>query len=278
MQRVLERAGRDGVKVVKWCLLEVLERCPQERDCMTCPLWEDCRGVAKNKCDGFVAIDDAIAMKRRVSRETWESEMMCRRPSTRVMVFPSFDTRVHVREIAPIAEGAEYQTWLGIDFGFSSPFVCLWIRVHDKGVVHVIDEYVQPQRMVQEHIEEIEARNWGPITRIACDPAGVGRNDQTSLSNVELLRAAGYLVRYSKSRIVDGLELIRAGLRTGVGEARLFIHPRCKRLTQSMQNYHYPDGGAELPVKDGENDHLVDALRYFYVNFKSDGKAEGRRY
>src|SRR4029453_3532042 len=108
--------------VVKWCLMEVLERCPQERDCAACPLWEDCRGVAKNKCDGFVAIDDAIAMKRRVSRETWESEMMCRRPSIRGVVFPSFDAKVHVRELAPTSQGAKYQPWLGIDFGFSSPF------------------------------------------------------------------------------------------------------------------------------------------------------------
>ena len=36
--------------------------------------------------------------------------------------------------------------------------------------------------------------------------------------------------------------------------------------------------GGELPVKDGTHDHLIDALRYFYVNRRSGMITTGRRY
>ena len=33
-----------------------------------------------------------------------------------------------------------------------------------------------------------------------------------------------------------------------------------------MKAYRYAEGGSEIPIKDGEHDHLIDALRYFFVN------------
>src|SRR5436190_15128946 len=98
MGRIVDQAEARGMRLLKWCLLEVLEKCPQHRECATCPLWDDCRGVAKEKCDGFFSIDDAIAMKKRVSAETWDAEMLCRRPSVSGCVFPSFNQEIHVRE------------------------------------------------------------------------------------------------------------------------------------------------------------------------------------
>src|SRR4051812_45878034 len=267
MHRVIEQATASGTPVLRWCLLDVLERCRAKRECATCPLWEDCHGVAKEKCDGFVRIDDAIAMKRRVSRDTWDAEMMCRKPSARGAVFPSFDVALHVVDTLPpstqpLSTQPPPAPDLAIDFGFAAPFVCLWVRTLADGTTHVIDEYVQPMRTLHEHLEQIAARPWGKATRIACDPSGSGRNDQTAASNVALLRQAGYTVRYRKSLIAHGLELLRAALRPALGEPKLFIHPRCEHLIAAMKGYHYAPGGSELPVKDGVHDHLIDALRY----------------
>jgi hypothetical protein len=280
MNRIVEEAERTGTRVIKWCLMEVLEKCPPERDCASCPLWEDCHGVAKEKCDGFVRIDDAIAMKRRVSQETWEAEMMCRRPSLRDAVFARFDPAIHVREEVASCQLSVVgisELWLAMDFGFSNPFVCLWIRSFTDGVVHVIDEYVQPQRMMHEHVEEIAARKHGTPAKVACDPAGAGRNEHTGMSNVQVLRRAGYAVRFKGSRILEGVELIRTALRPAAGEPKLFIHPRCQRLIKAMRSYRYAEGGSELPLKDGHHDHLIDALRYYYVNSNAPA-AEGRSY
>lgn len=262
MSRIVDGAMRSNKHVIRWCLLEVLERCPTERECASCPLWDDCRGIAKTRCSGFFKIDDAIAIKQRTSVESWQSEMLCARPSVKGSVFPSFDPEQHVREQVAQQNAA---ISLAIDFGFNAPFVCLWV-LDDGNTVFVIDEYLQSMRTTEEHIQEIESRSWGKVPRVCCDPAGAGRNDQTAESNVALLRRSGYKVHTRGSRILDGVEKIRALLRSGTGAARLFIHPRCVHLIKAMQSYHYPEAGGELPAKDGEHDHPIDALRYFLIH------------
>jgi hypothetical protein len=274
MQQIIEHARKSKTKIIHWCLLEVLEKCPPERDCGTCPLWEECHGVAKTRCEGFVRIDDAIAMKHRVSLENWQTEMLCRRPSTKLSVFPNFDPTIHATENVNLSEEAEVS--LAIDFGFHNPFVCLWIR-DDGARCHVIDEYIQDHRAVADHVEQIKSRGYASVKRICCDPAGNGRNDQTAESNVQLLRRYGYRVHTRGSSIIEGLELIRTALRPAAGNPALFIHPKCKRLIKALESLSYPKEGGELPVKDGVHDHPIDALRYFYVN-RGKGKGIGRAY
>src|SRR5439155_13264019 len=128
-----------------------------------------------------------------------------------------------------------------------------------------IDEYFQKELAVQQHVLEIRARPWPVAKVIACDPAGAGRNEQTAESNITLLRKAGFSVRHRSSRIVEGVEMIRAALRPATGEPTLFIHPRCKRLIRALTAYRYAEG-SEQPIKDGEHDHFIDALRYHFVN------------
>jgi len=142
----------------------------------------------------------------------------------------------------------------------------------------VLDEYVQQQQTVDVHLEVIQRRPYGIVKKAACDPAGSAKNEQTGRSSVEALMDAGFSVRKRKSHIVDGVEMIRAALRPAVGAPRLYVHPRCKRLIEAMQGYRYSDGGGEVPIKDGVHDHLIDALRYFFVNFPEDGKARHSRY
>lgn len=218
-------------------------------------------------------------MKQRVSRETWETEILCKRPRLDRCVFNHFDPQIHIRETSIVMQAGpnDRQLTLAIDFGYSAPFVCLWVFSTDSAV-HVMDEYLQPQRTVQEHLSEIGHRPWPRADSIACDPAGAGRNEQTSTSNVSLLREAGYRVHTRKSFIAEGLELIRADLRAADGRVRLFIHPRCEKLIAALQLYHYAPQGSELPVKDGTTDHPIDALRYFYVNRRATTPTLGRCY
>jgi hypothetical protein len=314
MSRIIDQARARRIPVIHWCILDVLERCPPERDCATCPLWDECKGVAKTRCDGFVSIDDAIAMKMRVSKQTWENEMLCLRPSSQGSVFPTFRKEVHVKEVVreevvgvqgsgfskeernprPNSLNPEPRTLnphleprtlnpsselsLTLDFGFAAPFVCLWIRSFSSGITHVIDEYIQRGVTMDQHVEHIRSRPHGTVTRVACDPAGAGRNDQTATSNITLLRQSGFKVCARRSKIVDGLEMIRTALSPAFGEPKLFIHPRCAKLIKSMQAYHYPPGGGEVPWKDGEYDHLIDALRYHFVNRPTVEKGPPRRY
>jgi hypothetical protein len=275
MSKVIESARQNGTKLLKWCIVDVMEPCPEERDCKTCVLWEDCGGVAKTRCDGFMSIDDLIRQKHRVSIEMWRSEMLCHRPSVQGAVFPRFSAEEHVGENIEFAT-PRAAVQLAMDFGFASPFVCLWVVETEGGKTFVVDEYVQEGRMLHEHLEVIEARQWGRAKVISCDPAGNSRNEQTAQSNVSLLRQRGYTVRSRKSAIADGIEMIRLALHPAAGAATLVIARRCRQLIESMQKYHYAPGGSEVPVKDGA-DHCVDALRYYFVNRGGNG-VTWRRY
>jgi hypothetical protein len=115
-----------------------------------------------------------------------------------------------------------------------------------------------------------------------CDPAGAGASDITGTSVIRELRSLGIPTRYRKSGIVEGIELIRRAVCAGDGKSKLVISPRCCRLTEAMQCYHYPEtsraGQGELPFKDGLYDHPIDALRYFFVNRQHPRQATTRRY
>src|SRR4029078_12399733 len=132
----------------------------------------------------------------------------------------------------------------------------------------------QPQRTIDEHLEHIESRRWGAIKSVACDPSGAARSGHSGVSDIQVLKSRGYKVRARPSSSVSGVDMIRTALRPALGAPRLFIHPRRTRLIKAMQAYRYADNGSELPLKDGEHDHPIDALRYHFVNTgKTDGAA-----
>jgi hypothetical protein len=278
MQKAVASAQNLGKPVFKWCIWEVIEKCT-DRNCSQCPLWDDCQGMAK-KADGYLKIDDCITQMRRASRAGWEAEMLCKRPSRENVVFAQFDPDIHVRLLDYDPNLPLYRA---LDFGFVNPFVCLWIQVDADGLVRIIDEYVRSRATIDVHAEEIKNRTPVAEEQVAatfCDPAGKGVNDVTGTSAVRELRTLGIAVRSRRSGILEGIELIRRAVRSGSGQTTLIISPRCARLIEAMQCYHYPHSGTvgELPLKDGLYDHPIDALRYFFVNFNQPAKTTTRRY
>ncbi len=279
MQKIVSDAQKLDTPVFKWCVWEVIEKCT-DRNCSQCPLWSDCQGKAK-RANGYLKIDDCITQMRRASRAAFEAEMLCKRPSLENIVFNEFDPDPHVKSIDYDPNLPLYRS---LDFGFVNPFVCLWIQVDSTGVVRVIDEYVRTRATVDVHADELKTRTPCSEEKVAatfCDPAGAGVNDVTGTSTVRELRSLGIQVRYRKSTILEGIELIRRAIRRGDGKNSLIILPRCPRLIEALRCYHYPDSGTadnELPLKDGLYDHPIDALRYFFVNYTQPAKTVSRRY
>jgi len=278
MHELVGNAQAVGSPVFKWCVWEVIENCPAERSCSRCPLNNDCQGRAR-KAAGYLKIDDCIAQMRRSSRSAFESEMLCLRPSLENVVFAEFDPDIH---IAPVDYNPNLPLYRAIDFGFVNPFVCLWIQIDGSGIIRVIDEYVKSRQTIDVHADEIKNRKpyrEDNVVATFCDPAGAGVNDVTGTSPVTQLRSMGIKLRYKRSSILQGIELIRRALRSGDGRSNLLISPRCGRLIEAMQCYHYPQAGCEeLPLKDGIYDHPIDALRYFFVNYNSSATAKNRRH
>jgi len=279
MSEQVKRSQELGVPLYKWCLWEVIERC-RGRSCSRCKLADDCQGKAR-RADGFLAIDDCLDYLRRSSRSSWESEMLCQRPTLDNVVFDTFAASVHVR---PVQFDPNLPLYRAIDFGFVNPFVCLWIQVDRYGMVRVIDEYLRTRRLVATNIDAVIARYPTVEERIGgtfCDPAGAARNDVTGSSPISVLRSHGVRVRCRRSGIQEGIELIRRHLMSADKIVRLQIDPKCVRLIEALESYHYPEQGVnadESPLKDGVYDHPIDALRYFFVNYLSRGRSGTRPY
>ncbi|MFN7022167.1 MAG: hypothetical protein ACK4WH_12690 [Phycisphaerales bacterium] len=292
------RAGAPPRALFRWGVVDALEHCPPERPCDRCGLHDDCAGRAKLRPPdraGHLAVDDALAQKARVDRQTWKSEMLCLRPARSDTVYPEFETDLHVldegdarlRARAPIAYFA------GMDFGWRSETVVLLASLDAAGTLVVEREHAAARLTINDHVAMI--RSWvdqgatdalNPVLDprrgiewISIDPAGAATNDQTARSNAALLRAAGFTVRVRRHAVRDGLRLVRARLapalaidpdqRPADGQApppRLFVHARCRRLIECLQRYRYT--GAEQsaePDKREGFDHACDALRYLVV-------------
>ncbi|MBW8016863.1 MAG: hypothetical protein FVQ82_11800 [Planctomycetes bacterium] len=277
MQKLVDEAIKNETPIFKWCMLEVIEQC-RGRSCSRCALDVYCRGKAKN-AGGYMKIDDCITQMRRSSKAGFESEMLCRRPNLENAVFSDFDTKIH---IAPVEYDSSLPLYRAMDFGFVNPFVCLWIQVDGEGRVRVIDEYFRRRATIEIHAKELMERTpcgEESVTASFCDPAGASVNDVSGTSAVRELRAMGIRTIYCNSRILDGVERLRRIVRAGDGSSRLLISPKCVRLIEAMECYHYPEiGERELPEKDGVYDHPIDALRYFLVNVDKNVKPERKRY
>ncbi len=275
MQQLIDEA-RNGSRVLfRWSVLDVLENCPPQRECSTCPLWSDCQGRAKN-ARGFLHIDDAIVQKSRVSEDTWQSEMLCARPSVSHRVYPEFEPAVHVRPF--VINSSRDGSWLGgIDFGYRAPTVLLWAW-HDQvdDALYLVDEQIASERTASVHIEKAERmtreKGYAHPAWIGADPAGHQRNEHTGRSTISLWRDAGFMVRTKAHAIEQGVASVRARLKRADGTIGLIIHPRCAKLIDAMLQYHYPPERErdDQPVKDGP-DHACDALRYLVFNL--DGRS-----
>lgn len=291
MHRLVEECHDGRRKLLRWGVLDVLERCDERHACEApgeggdtkkCPLLEECKSRLKERAPihaGHVSIDDAIGMKRRVGLSTWNAEMLSLRPKRSDAVLPEFDPAVHVVDSLPWEmEGGPITREsllfaLGMDFGYRAPTVVLLGAQDAKDRLWIIDERVASERVLSEHIARIRGAAWPSFEWIGVDPAGNQTDGQTGKSAVQVLRQEGFAVRDRKLRLLEGVDMIRGRLRpaseTG---ARLYVHRRCATLISSMERYHFPMNKPESkePEKDG-SDHAVDALRYLVQNLDRPG-------
>ncbi len=298
MSEILEGSATSGRKVFSWCVWDVLELCPATRRCETCPLFEECQGRAKVKREGgngFVRIEDVIAMKKRVSRATWEHEMLCHRPRVERAVFAAFRRETHVRSAEGVGfvrggrvcvEGRTFVAegiFAGVDFGYRGAFVCLWMVMMREGdgadarrVVWVIDEMVVREETLPRNVKAMRQRPW-EVVKVYCDIAGNAVNSQTGRTDERILREEKFAVKSRKVGIDEGVGMVADLVQPAVGAARMLIDPKCVALIAAMEGYERGRNGE--PIKDGTHDHLIDALRYAVANHdRAGGKVEIRLY
>ena len=161
----------------------------------------------------YLRIDDLIAQRRRTSDQTWDSEIMCRRPRRTSTVYPNFDADRHVQPLPPIADHDELIG--GVYFWLRSPLVILWARLTGSSdnvgdrTLEVVDEHVGNGLTLAQHITRIQDQGWPRPIWLGVDPAGAQRNSQTGHRYIQILRRHGYQVRACRSDICTGVERLR---------------------------------------------------------------------
>jgi len=300
MANLVRHADARGIRLHKWNIWEVIERCPIERHengsgCESCGLSRVCLAKAREvhgdpdraigiaaETRGLLPIDDAIRQLNQWSIEQWQAEAECRRPSLRGLVYPAFDRTIHVRRSMELQD--DLPTWRAIDWGWNN-FVCLWIQMDKSGRVRVVDEYCSQSATTARNARQIVDHDRGRrIEATFCDPAGRSRNDQTGYSDVQVFEGCGIPCTYSLAawarEVHNGINLVRSFLAPAAGGARLAVAGRCTQLIQAFETYRNRRVNGEYvdePVKPQPADHAMDALRYYFVNSRSPTRTETRR-
>lgn len=172
-------------------------------------------------------------------------------------VFKTYNRRVHA--IDPFRIPKDWQRWRSFDFGFTNPFVCLWLAKDKDENWYVYREYYQKQTGIQEHIRNVKLFSKGEsYVENWADPEDADARNE--------MRKAGIKTKAAKKDISNGIELVQSKLKVKEdGKPSLFILRTCRNTAREMASYHYPKGTnlnnpKDIPVQ--KDDHTVDALRY----------------
>lgn len=172
-------------------------------------------------------------------------------------VYRTFNRNIHV--IKPFEIPKEWPKYRGFDFGFTNPFVCLWIAKDKDENWYVYQEYYKAKTGIGEHIANVKKLSMA-------EDYIVSWADPENAEDRAEMRKAGILTKTARKDISRGIELIQSKLKVKPnGKPSLFIFNSCRNTCREMASYHYPTGSksknpADKPVQ--KNDHAVDALRY----------------
>ena len=112
--------------------------------------------------------------------------------------------------------------------------------------------------------DEIKRRY--PKSRIVMYPDPAGRQRKTSAggrTDISILQNAGFQVqvRNAHTPIRDRVNSVNAKLKNTQETRTLFIDPKCKQIISSLEKMVYKPGTSVIE-KDGELDHMADAVGY----------------
>ena len=213
-----------------------------------------------------------------------------------------FDSTTHLLPRFEIP--ASWQRIRVIDFGYTNPFVCLWIAIDHDGRMYIYKELYMTQRTVARHLVDIhinsisekyvaniadhdaEDRATLDAGTIVSDPVLVERLVEAGFKKEgDVVKLPGIGTIPADKRVTVGIEKVQERLKVqGDGKPRLFLlEDSLVELDESLKDtykpyktedefsvYAYPEGKDGKPVKEEPvkvYDHAMDGIRYGVMYF-----------
>lgn len=181
------------------------------------------------------------------------------------LVYKEFRRDVHV--VQPYDIPLNWTRLRSIDFGYTNPFVCLWVAVSPDEEYIVYREHYATQRLIKEHAETILSFSVGETYEATyADPSAAQERHELTNQGVYSMEA--------HNDVVAGIQTVQAKLKVKPnGRPSLFIFNTCPQTIKEFELYKWqqPRGDQnrkEEPLK--QFDHAMDALRYaIYSHQKS---------
>jgi hypothetical protein len=220
----------------------------------------------------MLGVDEEIyAMFADMSRELFNQEVAADFSEYVGRVFKDFDEEYHV---ADLKYNPEWPLYAACDYGWSNPFVWLWIQIDPlDDIVYVLGEYRKTQTDIGVIASELataplikQVRTFYP------DPAGPG--DTSVLSNklhIQANTGTGGEKKYRLEYIREALKTFPKHAKFEDQRAKLYIDRSCSEMIREMNEYRYPDNNNEMrPNKEeplDKDDHGPEALGRFFRGY-----------
>ncbi len=172
-------------------------------------------------------------------------------------VYKTFNRSIHV--VKPFKIPEKWNKYRAFDFGFTNPFVCLWLAVDDDKNWYVYREYYRAKTGIGEHIKNV--KKYSANEQYICSYA-----DPENAENRSEMKKEGIATKTARKDVAKGIEIVQSKLKVKEnGKPSLFIFNSCRNTCREMMSYKYPEGTKSKNPKDvplGKNDHTCDAIRY----------------
>jgi len=181
------------------------------------------------------------------------------------LVYNEFNPSVHVVDGFDFGDRQAYDFYRAIDWGYTNPFVCLWIAVDRDNNFYVFDEIYIKNYLLPDLVRLVKERHVIPYITTYADPS--------EPQNINYFASQGLPVEPAYNRVMPGIQLVKEhfAINTETDEPKIYIGRNCKNLIRELQLYRWHESKEgkhekEEPVK--LDDHACDALRYFIASFK----------
>lgn len=289
MSRKLEEAEEKQIPVFRFCIFEVMERCPDAvsgprlENCPSCPIYEHCwadrfedrsRPPKAKLAGGHYTVSSVFQKALNLGERQFASDFLCIGPRVHGLWFKNYDDRRCVSE-----EWAEYDprynVYVSIDYGPCTGAVFFQVkrRLCEGRAVEdctVFADYYADGASAQENAREIRrlahARCEGRMTVVSMDSAANSREGSGLTGRGEYYRAGiQEVVSWPKvQNKIESLAIIDSFLKTAAGTRHLYLHPRCTWTRRALSQYRRNRVGNQWSDRPKDPQHpeeeLIDAL------------------